>query len=106
MAEKDSSSFMRSLCMGQIEQDILFPFPELPVDQKETLQGIASALEDLLGPREADFKQWDIDGDMPADFIDELRSFGLFGLITPTMPYSSASDTRQVKISVAWRTGY
>ncbi len=83
MAEKDTSSFMRSLCMGQIEQDILFPFPELPVDQKETLQGIASALEDLLGPHEADFKQWDIDGDMPPGFIDELRSFGLFGLIIP-----------------------
>jgi len=83
MADKETSSFMRSLCMGQIEQDILFPFPELAAEQKNTLHEISSALEDLLGPREADFRQWDSDGDMPAEFIDELREFGLFGLIVP-----------------------
>jgi alkylation response protein AidB-like acyl-CoA dehydrogenase len=69
--------------MGQIDQDILFPFPELPADQQETLHGIASALEDLLGSREAEFRRWDDEGDMPAEFIDELRAFGLFGLIVP-----------------------
>jgi alkylation response protein AidB-like acyl-CoA dehydrogenase len=83
VAEKDESSFMRSLCMGQIEQDILFPFPELPADQKEMLHEISSALGDLLGPRDADFHEWDTQGDMPAEFIDELREFGLFGLIIP-----------------------
>ena len=83
MADKDSSSFMRSLCMGQIEQDILFPFPELAAEQKDTLHEIASALQDLLGQREADFRQWDSDGDMPPEFLDQLREFGLFGLIVP-----------------------
>ena len=30
MPDKETTSFMRSLCMGQIEQDVLFPFPSLP----------------------------------------------------------------------------
>ena len=83
MADKLTSSFMRSLCMGQIEQDVLFPFPTLPAEQQALLHEIASALEDLLGPRAEDFRQWDVDGDMPGDFLQELKEFGLFGLIIP-----------------------
>jgi acyl-CoA dehydrogenase family protein 9 len=83
VSDKETTSFMRSLCMGQIEQDVLFPFPELPTDQKETLHGIAAAVEDLLGPRDEEFRKWDVAGEMPADFIAELGQFGLFGLIIP-----------------------
>jgi alkylation response protein AidB-like acyl-CoA dehydrogenase len=83
VADKLTSSFMRSLCMGQIEQDVLFPFPTLPAEQQALLHEIASALEDLLGPRAEDFRQWDVDGDMPGDFLQELKEFGLFGLIIP-----------------------
>jgi acyl-CoA dehydrogenase family protein 9 len=81
MADKASTSFMRSLCMGQIEQDVLFPFPTLSSDQQEMLHEIAGALKDLLGPRTEDFHQWDVDGAMPTEFIDELKDFGLFSLI-------------------------
>jgi len=83
MADKTTTSFMRSLCMGHIEQDVLFPFPTLSTDQKETLHEIAGALEDLLAPRADDFRQWDVDSEMPAEFIEELKAFGLFGLIIP-----------------------
>jgi len=81
--DKETTSFMRSLCMGKIEQEVLFPFPALTADQKETLHEITSAVEDLLGPRAEDFRQWDVAGEMPADFIEELGQFGLFGLIIP-----------------------
>jgi alkylation response protein AidB-like acyl-CoA dehydrogenase len=83
MADKLTTSFMRSLCMGQIEQDVIFPFPEMPADQRELIHDIAGALEDLLGSRTEEFRQWDVDGDMPAEFLDELRQFGMFGLIIP-----------------------
>ena len=83
MADKATTSFMRSLCMGQIEQDVLFPFPVMSPDQKEMLHEIAGALEDLLGPRADDFRKWDVDGDMPAEFLEELKEFGMFGLIIP-----------------------
>jgi len=78
-----TTSFMRSLCMGQIEQDVLFPFPTVSAEQKDTLHEIVAALDGLLGPRAGDFRQWDVAGEMPAEFIDELKNFGLFGLIIP-----------------------
>ncbi|MEJ8567843.1 acyl-CoA dehydrogenase family protein [Elongatibacter sediminis] len=83
MADKQTTSFMRSLCMGRIEHDILFPFPTLPAEQQQTLREVSGALEDLLGPRAEDFRAWDVAGDIPDDFIEELRQFGLFGLVVP-----------------------
>ena len=83
MADKLTFSFMRSLCMGQIEQDILFPFPAVSAEHRDTLHEITAALGGLLGPHAADFRAWDVKGEMPAEFIDELKEFGLFGLIIP-----------------------
>lgn len=83
MSDKLATSFMRSLCMGQIEQDVLFPFPTLAPEQEELLHEITAALDSLLGPRAEDFRQWDVAGDIPAEFIEELKDFGLFGLIIP-----------------------
>ncbi|HSN84855.1 MAG TPA: acyl-CoA dehydrogenase family protein, partial [Polyangiales bacterium] len=83
MADKETTSFMRSLCMGRIEQDVICPFPSLSDAEKETLADIAGALEGLLGPRAEDFRRWDVAGEMPAEFIDELKEFGMFGLVIP-----------------------
>ncbi len=83
MSDKLTTSFMRSLCMGQIEQDVVFPFPTLKTDQKDTLHEIVAALDDLFGPRAENFREWDVAGDMPSKFVDELKDFGLFGLIIP-----------------------
>jgi acyl-CoA dehydrogenase family protein 9 len=76
-------SFMRSLCMGQIEEDVILPFPTIPAAEKETLQGVLGALEQLLRPHEADFRHWDRQGEFPAEFIEELKSGGLFSFVIP-----------------------
>jgi alkylation response protein AidB-like acyl-CoA dehydrogenase len=83
VADKETTSFMRSLCMGRIEQDVICPFPTLSDAEKQTLGDIAGALEGLLGPRAEDFRRWDVAGEMPAEFIDELKEFGMFGLVIP-----------------------
>ena len=83
MPDLETTSFMRSLCMGQVEQELLFPFPSLPDGERQTLREITGALDDLLGPRGEDFRDWDVAGAMPADFLEELRAFGLFGLVIP-----------------------
>ncbi|HLV65335.1 MAG TPA: acyl-CoA dehydrogenase family protein [Polyangiaceae bacterium] len=83
MIDKNTASFMRSLCMGQIEEDIILPFPELSSAEKETLHGVIGSLEQLLGSRDADFRKWDRQGELPAEFVDELRQFGVFGLVVP-----------------------
>jgi alkylation response protein AidB-like acyl-CoA dehydrogenase len=83
VAEDKEISFMRSLCMGSIEEAVIFPFPELPKDQRETLHEVRASLEGLLSPREEDFRKWDRAGEIPADFIEQLKEFGLFGLVIP-----------------------
>jgi alkylation response protein AidB-like acyl-CoA dehydrogenase len=69
--------------MGRVEQDVIFPFPTVSAAEKETLGDISGALEGLLGPRAEDFFKWDEAGEMPADFIEELKEFGMFGLVIP-----------------------
>jgi len=69
--------------MGRIEQDVICPFPTVSDAEKETLGDISGALEGLLGPREEDFRKWDVAGEMPEEFIDELKEFGMFGLVIP-----------------------
>jgi len=83
VVDKKTVSFMRSLCMGQIEEDVILPFPTISSAEKETLGGVVSSLEQLLKPREADFRHWDRAGEFPAEFIDELKSFGLFSFVIP-----------------------
>ena len=83
MADKETTSFMRSLCMGRVEQDVIFPFPTVSEAEKETLADITGALQGLLGPRTEDFFKWDEAGEMPAEFIEELKEFGMFGLVIP-----------------------
>ncbi|HYO95713.1 MAG TPA: acyl-CoA dehydrogenase family protein [Polyangiaceae bacterium] len=83
MVDKNTASFMRSRCMGQIEQDVILPFPEIEPAEKETLQGVIASVEQLLKPRDADFRKWDREGEFPPAFIEELRQFGLFGLVIP-----------------------
>jgi len=83
VADKETTSFMRSLCMGRIEQDVICPFPTMSDAAKETLGDVSGALEGLLGPRAEDFRKWDVAGEMPQEFIDELKEFGMFGLVIP-----------------------
>jgi alkylation response protein AidB-like acyl-CoA dehydrogenase len=78
-----SVSFIRSLCAGEIEQSVLFPYPALDPDEAETVRAVIDAVDSLLGDRGEDFRGWDAAEEMPAEFIQELREFGLFGLIVP-----------------------
>ena len=83
MPDKLTTSFMRSLCMGEIERDVIFPFPTLGTDEKDTVHEIVGAIDGLLEPMADEFREWDAAGEMPAEFIDELKDFGMFGLIIP-----------------------
>jgi acyl-CoA dehydrogenase family protein 9 len=83
MDEKKTVSFMRSLCMGDIQQDVITPFPKMKDSEKETLTGVFSSVGSWLKPREADFRKWDRAGEMPAEFLQEMRELGMFSLIVP-----------------------
>ncbi len=83
MIDKKTASFMRSLCVGEIEEEILVPYPEPLVAEKETLRAIVATLKAMLGAREKDFAAWDRAGELPGAYLQELRDAGLFGLVVP-----------------------
>ncbi|MFL5302996.1 MAG: acyl-CoA dehydrogenase family protein [Anaeromyxobacteraceae bacterium] len=83
MIEKKTASFVQALCMGQIEEEIVVPYPEMKAAEKETLGHVLTSINQLLGPRARDFREWDVRGELPRAFVDELKAFGLFGLVIP-----------------------
>ncbi len=83
MIDKSTASFVQSMCMGQILEEIVLPFPEMAKEERETLEQVLASVDQLLAPRQKDFREWDAKGEMPAAFIEELKGFGLFGLVIP-----------------------
>jgi alkylation response protein AidB-like acyl-CoA dehydrogenase len=69
--------------MGRIEEDIVFPFPEMAPQEREMVRSIVDSIDALLGPMGDQFRAWDAAGDMPPEFLQRLRDFGLFGLVIP-----------------------
>jgi acyl-CoA dehydrogenase family protein 9 len=104
MAERVEStqpSFMRALCLGEIAESLIYPYPELGDTNKETLREVISSVDALLGPHAADFRRWDHAGELPASFIEELRQFGMFGLVIPEehggLGFGSAAYSRTLQ---------
>ncbi len=81
--QNKSASFMRSLCMGQIEEDMIIPFPQVNDSEKETLKSVIDTLSSWLGPKKEEYRKWDRVGDLPESFLQEMREMGMFGLIIP-----------------------
>ena len=79
----EDTSFMRSLCVGEIEEDLIVPFPKMKAEEKDTLKGVIDSLDALLKPRAEDFRRWDREGHMPPEFLQQLKEFGLFSLVIP-----------------------
>ncbi len=101
MIDKKTASFMRSLCMGRIEEDIVLPFPEMKAGDRETLKNVITSLEQLLEGREKDFRAWDRKGEMPPEFVEEMKQFGLFSFVIPEehggMGFGSMAYTRAMQ---------
>ncbi len=101
MRDKRTISFMRSLCMGQIEEDVILPFPRLNADVRETLKEVTNSFEALLEPKAEEFRKWDRAGELPDEYLEELRQFGLFGLVIPEdyggMGFGSSAYSRALQ---------
>lgn len=82
-ANASSPSFISQLCFGTIEEDLILPYPKMKPAEQETFKAVRSSIEQLLKPHEKDFRKWDEKGELPKEFIEELRQFGLFSLVIP-----------------------
>ena len=81
--DKTNISFMRSLCLGEIEEDIIVPFPKMKETESELLKGVISSLESWLKDKDHDFRKWDRAGELPAEVLEEMKQFGLFSFVIP-----------------------
>ncbi len=95
------ASVAKSLFVGRITQENLFPYPRIDADEAETLRMVANSLDDFLQDKREDFPEWDRESAQPEAFLKSLRDLGLFGLIIPEayggIGLSNAGYTRVVE---------
>jgi acyl-CoA dehydrogenase family protein 9 len=78
-------SFARSLCAGQILEDIIFPYPKMKEEEKSTCRSIIDTIHQWLEPKRDEYRKWDVEGHLPDSLIQEMKQFGFFGLIIPEL---------------------
>src|SRR5437762_10500364 len=76
-----NASFGKSLFFGDILEDQLFPYPEMPRDQAELVQPICETIDKYMA--EIDTRKLDRVGEFPPELLQSLREIGLFGMIVP-----------------------
>src|SRR5207245_10706366 len=75
------ASFGKSLFFGDILDDQVFPYPEMPRDQAELVAPICETIDRYMGG--IDTRKLDREGEFPAELLQSLKEMGLFGLIVP-----------------------
>lgn len=83
MAEQKNDNFMRSLCLGEIKEDMILPFPKIKDAERDTLKTVIDSFDAWLKNHETDFRKWDAAGEFPPEFLKEMKEFGLFSFIVP-----------------------
>lgn len=101
MDSKQTENFMRSLCLGEIKENIIVPFPKVKPDERDTLKTILDSFDSWLAPRANDFRKWDEVGEYPKEFLEEMKSFGVFSLVVPEsyggLGFSSTAYSRALQ---------
>jgi acyl-CoA dehydrogenase family protein 9 len=76
-------SFMKALFHGVIAEDMIFPFPEMPGDDRDNTSLILDSVRRFFAAS-VDSAKIDREHQIPAEVMDGLKSLGLFGLQIPT----------------------
>src|SRR5437763_15081672 len=76
-----NASFGKSLFFGEILEDQLFPYPEMPRDQIELVAPFCETIDRYMSG--IDSRKLDREGEFPPEVLQSLREIGLFGLIVP-----------------------
>jgi acyl-CoA dehydrogenase family protein 9 len=79
--ERAVSSFSKSLFLGEIHEEMVFPWPQPNVDEQEKVRGLIKAAHDIAGS--ADYGKIEDERWVPDELIRELGDAGLLGLYVP-----------------------
>ncbi len=86
MKKSDSELLLspaKSLFLGDLEENQIFPFPKIAENEIETLSLVVDAVEKFLAGKDEQFRAYDVKGEQPSEYLDALKELGLFGLIIP-----------------------
>ncbi|MDI1447326.1 acyl-CoA dehydrogenase family protein [Polyangium sp. 6x1] len=76
-------SFTKALFHGVIAEDMIFPYPEMTSEERQSTSIILDSVRRFFAAN-VDSAKIDRDHEIPKEVMDGLRSLGLFGLQIPT----------------------
>jgi alkylation response protein AidB-like acyl-CoA dehydrogenase len=76
-------SAAKSLFLGTIVEQNIFPYPEIAAEELDTVRMILDSVDRFMEPKDELYRAFDAQGAQPEDYIQHLRELGLFGLIIP-----------------------
>lgn len=82
--KRESASPAKGLFLGELREDLIFPFPKIAEAERETLQMVVDSIDRFMQDRLDDYRAYDVKGEQPQEYLDELKALGLFSLIIPT----------------------
>jgi acyl-CoA dehydrogenase family protein 9 len=81
-AEQDVSSFAKSLFLGEIHDELVFPWPEPKAEEQERIRQLNASLRELAATK-IDTRKVEEQGWLGDDIVRELGERGLCGLYVP-----------------------
>ena len=81
-APDENPSFTKGLFVGELREELVFPFPDLSAEERESLGMILGAFHDFARDN-VDSHQLDHDGRFPDDLREGFHALGLMGLNIP-----------------------
>jgi acyl-CoA dehydrogenase family member 9 len=75
------SSFAKSLFLGEIHEDVVFPYPEPDPAEQQKIRGLVASMREIgatIDPRALEEERW-----VPDELLAELGERGLMGLYVP-----------------------
>lgn len=78
-----SRSIAKELFLGNLLTENLLPFPYISGDEADNVQMVTESIDKFLAEYSERFREYDVKGAQPQEYIDQLKEMGLFGLIIP-----------------------
>lgn len=75
-------SFMKAVFHGVIAEDLVFPYPEMPAEERENVALMVDSIR-RFGEARVDPVAIDREHSIPEDVLQGMKELGLFGLIVP-----------------------
>ncbi|MGE3727664.1 MAG: acyl-CoA dehydrogenase family protein [Candidatus Sericytochromatia bacterium] len=79
MSEK--TGFLRNLFLGDVLEEVVFPFPRMKAEEQETIEMISASIKSF--GKKVNQDKIDKEEKLPLELLEEMKELGLFGLIIP-----------------------